>query len=275
MIHIDVVMRCRNEMPWAEAALDALATQRGVRANIIVIDCKSTDGSRECAQRAGARVIDLDPREYVPGRVLNMGMREASTELVAFINADAIALDSDSLAAMVAPFDGDPSVAATFGRQVARREADPRMRADTERAFGDRAGPTRNGAFFSMAASVVSRAWWQRLPFDEAIRYSEDVDWTHRIKSLGASVPYAPDARFEHSHNYDLRAQFRRRRGEGAADTQIFGLGSASLVREGLRPLAGALLRDAREGNATPYGIATRLAQTGGYLLGRVKGFEQ
>lgn len=272
---IDVVMRCRNEMPWAEKALEALRSQHAARAELLVIDCGSTDGSRECAVRHGARVIDVDPKSYIPGAVLNMGMRETRGELVAFINADAIALDPYALEALIEPMLEDPSVAAAYGRQVARREADPWMRADTERAFGaSDAGRTRHGAFFSMAASVVRRSWWQRLAFDEALRYSEDVDWTHRVRALGARVRYAPEARFEHSHNYDLRAQYRRRRGEGAADTKIFGLASPSLVREALRPLLGALVRDARAGVASPYGVATRVAQASGYLVGRARGFE-
>ncbi len=273
-MQIDVIMRCRNEMPWIERALAALAEQRSIEARITVIDCASTDGSRARAERAGARVIDVDPRAYIPGAVLNMGMRESESALVAFINADAIAQDPEALLALATPFAAAPDVAATFGRQLARSEADPWMRADTERAFGPQiAGPTRSGSFFSMAASMVSRAWWQRLSFDESLRYSEDVDWTHRIKSLGARVQYAPDARFEHSHNYSLGAQFRRRRGEGAADSKIFGLGPVSLVREGARPLVGALRRDAREGRANMYGLCTRVAQTSGYLLGRWKGF--
>lgn len=273
---IDVIVRCRNEMPWATSALDALFSQRGVEPRVIVYECGSTDGSRECAVERGAIVRDVDPAKYVPGAVLNRAMRESESALVAFVNADAIALSDDALARLSAPFASDPRVAATFGRQLARPSADASARADTERAFGERsAGRVRHGQFFSMAASMVRRSWWERLPFDEQIRYSEDVDWTRRVSALGAHVEYVPEARFEHSHNYDLRAQFRRRRGEGAADTQIFGLGAVSLLREGLRPLAGTILRDLREGRLHPYDLATRVAQASGYLVGRARGFQR
>ena len=171
---------------------------------------------------------------------------------------------------------GPAALADPAASAPALADADPIARADTERAFGpSAAGRVRSGRFFSMAASMVRRSWWERLPFDEQIRYSEDVDWTRRAGALGARVEYVPQACFEHSHNYDLRAQFRRRRGEGAADTQIFGLGATSLLREGLRPLAGAILRDAREGRLAPYDLATRVAQTSGYLVGRARGFER
>jgi hypothetical protein len=127
----------------------------------------------------------------------------------------------------------------------------------------------RRGAFFSMAASALRRDAWERLPFDEALRYSEDVDWTHRIGAVGLGVRYAPDARFEHSHDYDLGAQHRRRRGEGVADAAIFRLGAPSIVRDLARPLAGALVRDARAGLFEPRVAATRVAQALGYFAGR------
>lgn len=273
MLSIDVVMRCRNEMPYAERAMQMLRSQKGVSLKLLVIDCASADGSRECAEHYADRVIDWDPRKYVPGVVLNRGMRETTSDLVAFINADAIAQDAFAVANLCKAF-VDPKVAATFGRQIPRPDADPWMKLDTERAFGAvQAGSTRNGSFFSMAASVVRRSWWQRLPFDEALSYSEDVDWTHRITAIEGSVVYANDAVFEHSHHYDLSAQWRRRRGEGAADSKIFSLSTPSLWRECVRPLAGALWRDAQAKQLSPYGVATRLAQASGYFAGRRKGF--
>ncbi len=273
MLSIDVVMRCRNEMPHAERAMQMLRAQQGVQLRLLVIDCASADGSRECAEQYADRVIDWDPRKYVPGVVLNRGMVETTSDLVAFINADAIAQDRDAVANLCAPFQ-DIHVAATFGRQIPRQDADPWMRLDTERAFGlATSGTTRNGKFFSMAASVVRRSWWQRLPFDESLSYSEDVDWTRRIGAIEGSIVYACNAVFEHSHQYDLAAQWRRRRGEGAADTKIFSLAKPSLWRECVRPLAGAVWRDAKASQLSPYGVATRLAQASGYWTGRRKGF--
>lgn len=270
---IDVIVRCRNEMPHAERALDALARQRDVRGRVLFYDCKSTDGSREAAARAGVEIVDVDPAKYVPGAVLNAGMRATRAPLVAFINADVVALDPDAVVRLAEPV-GERHVAASFGRQVARADADACARADTERAFGaSGAGRVRSGSFFSMAASIVRRDWWDRSPFDEQIRYSEDVEWTRRMSLLGGAIVYVPDARFEHSHNYDLRAHFRRRRGEGAADSQIFGLGRVRIGREGLVPLAGALLRDAREGRLSFDLAAKRAMQAAGYVWGRSRGF--
>lgn len=266
---VDVVMRCRNEMPHTIRALDALAAQRGVSPRVFFYDCGSTDGSREEAERRGLDVLAVDPLSYRPGQVLNRGMRQTSSEVVAFINADAVALDPWALSALLAPLLADPQVGATFGRQEARPGASEATRLDSERAFGQRsAAPLARGVFFSMAASAISRRAWRTLPFDEDLRYSEDVDWTTRLRALGFRVAYRPDARFEHSHEYTLRQHFRRRQGEGAAETTIFRLAAPSLWGEMLRPLAGSLLRDflARQ----PTTLPTRLAQASGFFLGRL-----
>lgn len=267
---VDVVMRCKNEMPYTERALEALASQRGVRARVLFLDCGSVDGSREIAQRRGVELRDVDPAKYVPGVVLNQGMEHTRSAIVAFINADAVALDAHALEALIEPLRRDPSAGASFARQIARPDADPYTQADYERAFGARAAQSvRRGVFFSMAAAAVRRRCWEGIRFDPTLSYSEDVDWVRRIGAAGWRVEYAASARFEHSHRYDLRAQFRRRRGEGRADRAIFRLGAPSLVGDLVRPLAGALLRDVREGRVGVEGVATRVAQASGYFAGR------
>jgi len=256
-------------MPYTERTLDGLARQSPMGARVLFIDCRSTDGSREAAVASGAELVDLDPSEYVPGRVLNMGMRRTTSPIVAFVNADAVPLSDDALGRLVAPLERDGPAVATFARQLARPDADPLTKLDYARAFGDRAIEVRLGPFFSMAASAIRRDAWEKLPFDEELRYSEDVDWVRRASSLGWAVTYVPDARFEHSHAYDLRAHFKRRAGEGTADAAIHRLGAPSPVRDFVRPLVGAVVRDARHGAASPYAIAARVMQAAGYWVGR------
>jgi rhamnosyltransferase len=270
---VDVVVRCKNEMPHVERAIEALLRQRDVRARVLFLDDGSTDGSVEVAERFGVRTLEREPGPYVPGAVLNRGMRATSSPVVAFVNADAIPQADDALVRLVAPFDRDPALGATFGRQLPRPGADPLVRAEYARAFGPtRPVAVRNGRFFSMAASAIRRSVWEQYPFDETLSYSEDVDWTTRILREGHEVLYVPEAEFEHSHDYDLRGLVKRRRGEGAADRRIHALGPPSLVTDFARPLVGALVRDARSGLLGRHALAIRLAQAGGYYAGRRHG---
>ena len=274
---IDVVVRCKNEMPRTRACLEALLVQRTPRARVLFVDDGSTDGSRELAESHGLRILDVgrrgNPRGYVPGVVLNHAMAATSSPLVAFVNADAVPLHDDALERLCEPLLADTTVCATYGRQVATPSASRQTRRDYERTFGHAPIGLRVGRFFSMAASAIRRDTWEILPFDEQLRYSEDVDWTHRLGALGYRVAYAPEAQFEKSREYDLRGHFRRRRGEGAADTRIHHLPEASPWRELARPLAGTIVRDARAGHVAPREIAIRSVQALGYFAGRRLGW--
>jgi hypothetical protein len=221
----------------------------------------------------GARILDVDPSSYVPGAVLNLGMRETCSPIVAFVNADAFPLEDTALARLVEPLIAASALAATYGRQRPRPSATSATRLEQDRAFPEASAPLlRRGRFFSMAASAIRRDAWELLPFDERLRYSEDVDWTWRLGALGLTTAYVPEALFEHSHDYTLAAQVKRRAGEGEADAAIYRLGRPSLLGDFARPLAGALGRDLLGGVASPFAIATRAAQALGYVQGRRRG---
>lgn len=269
---VDVVVRCRDEMPHVERTLLALERQVGVVPRVHFVDCRSTDGSREVARALGVQIVDQDPDRYVPGAVLNRALRETRGEVVAFVNADAVPLADDALALLLAPFE-DPRVAASYGRQLPRQGARATTRLDHARAFGAGAPPAlRRGLFFSMAASAIRRSAWHAMPFDDTLGYSEDVDWTRRAGALGWDVAYVPAARFEHSHDYDLQQSYRRRAGEGAADAAIHRAGSPSILGDLLRPALGALQRDFRAGHFGSRSVAIRTAEAVGYFMGRRRG---
>jgi rhamnosyltransferase len=194
----DVVVRSRNEMPFAGLALARLRKQRGCLARIVFFDCGSTDGSRQEAEKHGLRIIHVEPTTYRPGAVLNRAMEATTSPIVAFVSADAIPLSERSLADLVAPFRDAPTLAATYGRQVARSGASVDAMLDGERALGDVGVAVRHGTYLSMAASAVRRDAWDAQPFDESLRCSEDVEWITRLRLRGWVTHYAAGAMFEH-----------------------------------------------------------------------------
>jgi rhamnosyltransferase len=239
-----VVMRSRNDMPLVRQTLEALSRQT-VAHRLLVLDNDSTDGTRQEAAQHATRVITVPAGTYVPGRVLNDGMRETDGRFVAFLNSDCTPLDDRWLDRLLSGFDDD-QVAAVFGRQVARPGAHPLTVRDTDAAYGNGNAHRTWRHFFSMASSAVRRSAWEALPFDETLRYSEDIDWTWRLRQRGNRIGYVQDSMVYHSHDYTLAELWRRQRGEGIAEARIFPWSpwERTLLRYSILPLGRQVLAD-------------------------------
>ena len=277
---ISIVMRSYNDAAVIGGTLEALARQTVRNFELWNFDSSSTDGTLETIRRHNhaERILLNDSRTYNPGRVLNEAVARSRGEIVVFINSDATPQDEHWLERLVAPF-ADPRVGATFGRQVARPDARSLFVKDTERAFGD--GSVARGwvHFFSMANSAVRREVALEMPFETRVQYSEDIEWSYRLRRAGHRIEYVPDAVAAHSHNYTLRQSFRRHRGEGAADAWIFREGELrqSFLGYCLLPLGMEVLRDLgwavqrRSADAALHSIPLRAAQK----WGRWQGFRK
>jgi rhamnosyltransferase len=215
-----VVMRSHNDMPIIGETLRMLSRQRSPR-RLLVMENASTDGTRQAVDQAGATVIEVPAGHYVPGRVLNQAMEATDGEFVVFLNSDCTPQSEDWLELLLAGFDS-PDVGAVFGRQVPRPDCEPLYALDTEATFGDGERQKYWRHCFSMASSAIRRSVWEKMRFDEALQYSEDIDCTWRIRQAGWTVRYVPDAVVMHSHNYTPTQWYRRQFGEGKAEARIF-----------------------------------------------------
>ena len=213
---------------------------------VIVCDDNSTDRTREIAAQFPVRFFERPAGPYKPGRTLNALVAAAQGELVVFNNSDAIPLDDNWLAALARPLLADCAAPVfAFANQLPRPDAQALVRKDSERAFGDGKVQATWRFFFSLASSATWRRLLLETPFDEAIQYSEDVEWTWRNSRRAVDpvrIVYCPAAHVEHSHNYTLAQLKRRFHGEGVADRTIFG-DRPSLVRE----LVGAARETVRD----------------------------
>ena len=241
---VSVLVRARNDEALVGRTLSAVFSQWPPPHEVIVCDDASTDRTREVAAKFPVRFVERPAGEYRPGRTLNALVREAKGDVVVFNNSDAVPCDPHWLEALVRPLLAGRRVFA-FANQLPRPDATMLVRKDSERAFGDGKVQATWRFFFSLASSATWRQNLLDVPFDEEIRYSEDVEWTwrnSRIEKDPVKVVYCPDARVEHSHNYTVRELARRFRGEGAADRAIFGV-RPSFLRE----LAGAARETLRD----------------------------
>ncbi|SPE34430.1 putative glycosyltransferase [Candidatus Sulfopaludibacter sp. SbA6] len=270
-----VAMRAHNDMPLVAETLRSLATQRRPF-TLVAFDNASTDGTLEEIRKHTGRIQHVPAGAYVPGRVLNQAMAATEGEVVVFLNSDCTPQNDSMLDALVAGF-ADDKVAAVFGRQMPRPDCRALMAKDTDDTYGDGARQRFWRHCFSMAVSGIRRTVWEKMPFQEDLQYSEDIDWTWRARQRGYEIRYVPDAIAMHSHNYTLRQYYKRHFGEGRAEAQIFAWTpwERSLVRYSLMPYVRQVASDWKYCAAklrvdeALYSPLLRMAQ----LAGRRRGF--
>jgi rhamnosyltransferase len=269
-----IVMRSHNDMPIIAETLRHLHRQNRPF-ELLALDNASSDGTVEELKKYTDRIINIPAGQYVPGRVLNLGMESSTGELVVFLNSDCTPRNEYWLEELLAGFDND-QVAAVFSRQVPRPDCQPIFAKDTDDTYGDGARQKYWRHCFSMASSAIRRSVWARRPFNEKIQYSEDIEWTWWARRQGFTIRYAPQSIVAHSHNYTLRQFYRRHFGEGKADAAIFDWSwwESSLLRYSLMPYGRQLVSDVKYciGRGfyrdALYSPVLRMAQ----LLGRRKG---
>jgi rhamnosyltransferase len=257
---VTIVVRTRNGIQTARQTFAALRSQTVTASELIVMDCMSTDGVRELARQYGARIVDVQPEEYFPGKVLNRAVREARGDIVVFVNSDTVPLGPSVLHRLLEPF-ARPDVVATFGRQTPRPEALAWVRRDYEAAFPE-SGPAPDWLPLSLPLSAIRREALLERPFYTEAWASEDTEWGVRAREAGQVVEYVPEAVAMHSHNYTLSEIWGRRFVEGEADAFItpeLRTGFAGLARR----FAAAVVRD--------LAWTTRAGEWGGMLVAPIR----
>ena len=279
--HVSIIMRSCNDSDVIRGTLQMVRAQTYTNYELWNFDSTSTDGTLDIIREFNApqRIRLNDPAKYNPGRVLNAAVAATGGDILVFLNSDATPENEDWLQRLIAPL-RNAACGASYGRQTPRPDCRSLFVKDTERAFGDGGVSAGWLHFFSMANSAVRRDLLESYPFDTGIQYSEDIDWSYRMRKLGHSIVYVPDAPAMHSHNYTLGQSYRRHYGEGKAEAWIFRNGelNTSFLRYCLLPLGREVLRDfgwavrRTSMDALLYSVPLRAAQKWGRWQGLKSG---
>jgi glycosyltransferase involved in cell wall biosynthesis len=216
---ISFVIPVLNDVAGLRRCLPSLR-QNGApspRAEIVVVDNGSTDGSAEAAAAAGARVVSV-PGEKVGG-LRNRGAALSRGEIIAFVDADHeiahgwVAAVEDILSAEIVGGAGAPYVPPLHGSWVQR--AYGRLR-------GRPSGQRQVEWLGSGNLAVRRRAFEQVGGFDTALEVCEAVDLCQRLRAAGWRL--VSDERLESVHYGDpatLGAVFRSETWRGRDNLRV------------------------------------------------------
>ena len=220
---IAIIMRSKNEQPYAEQALAALAEQSYEAYTMYNVDSGSTDGTLEVIKAhnpSPGLVFEIRPEEYVPGPVLNMMVAKTTEPIVVFLNADAIPQSDTWLETLIIPIlNGEAD--ATVSKQIPRDCARFIDKYDFERAYYSARTIEKSPEFFSAVACAFRRELWEETKFYDK-GYAEDIAWSKVCQEKGARFQLVLDSVVEHSHNYTIKKLYRKRYRHGVAYVTIY-----------------------------------------------------
>ena len=194
---------------------------------LIVIDSGSTDGTVARAEKAGALVKRIDPKQFHHARTRNEGVSLASFDQVVLMVQDAVPCSHGWLRGMVSALK-ENGAAAAFAAQIPHVDATPYARFETESIAHARLGA-------SVADRINSLESFKNMPYDKAYRsvgldnvcaiyrkeilertpfpgveFAEDLAWAVKVSMLGHRILYLPHIQVRHSHNRSPDYGFRR-----------------------------------------------------------------
>lgn len=257
---VSVVMVVKNEATHLSRSLPLLADQEiDLPLELVVVDSGSTDSTLEVVrswQRSlSLRLQEIPPDSFHHARTRNLGASFATGRYLVFLGGDAVPLGGTWLRELLAPLrSGNERVAASYGKQLPRDDADLPNRLRMEFNYGNEPMLKRTGAglsskelyFFSSVNCAIDRErTGSEPPFAEHLPVGEDITLSRRLLEEGWSIAYVPSAAVVHSHNYSALGALRRGFDSAVVYERLglFSAGDRSIRSDGLRYLRTSLRR--------------------------------
>ncbi len=186
---VSVIIRNRNESEMLAKALPALAAQKGVEIEIILVDNESTDQSVALARHFGASVVHLPKSQFSYGLAINRGIEASSGDFILLLSAHSLLLGRDCVTRAITRFD-EKRVAAVRLMMVSKTEElenwveGGRLRWPVDFYSVVQNGPIASGC-------LLRRSVWESIKFDETIEAVEDKMWAYAALRAGHIVERA------------------------------------------------------------------------------------
>ncbi len=200
---ISVIIPMFNAERYIAATIQSVFDQRISPAEIIIVDDGSTDGSAAIVQTFAPRVHYLHQPNLGPAAARNLGVRQTTGDLLAFLDADDL-WTADKLQRQCAALSDHPELDAVLGQIENFISPDS---ARSKQGHWPDLPPVQAG--YHAGALLIRRAAFQRVGgFDETLQSGEFIDWWVRAVEGGLAYRVLPEVvmhRRWHDHNHTLR----------------------------------------------------------------------
>ncbi len=216
-----IVIRCYNEEDNIGQLLHGILQQTVRDVEIIIVDSGSTDATLSIASRFPVKIVNIRPEDFSFGRSLNAGCREANSEFIIIASAHVHPVYKNWVDCLLAPF-ADPKIALVYGKQRGNKNSQFSEHQVFTKWFPDKSNPNQDHPFCNNANASIRREIWEKLPYNEDLTGTEDIDWGKRAMTLGLNIVYDANAEVVHVHNETPLKIYNRYKREAIALKRIF-----------------------------------------------------
>lgn len=218
---VRIIIPTLNASDYLYSLLPALSMQVGLdRAQVMVIDSASDDGTAAQFTRWGAEVLNIRRKDFNHGGTRRLAaLRNSDARALLFMTQDAIPYGPWALARLATSLN-DPAIGVAYGRQLPRREALQIERhsrlynypvGSETRTISDAPRLGIKTYFCSNSFAIYRRSALKDVGgFPEDAYFGEDQIVAATLLNFGYSLAYISTAEVIHSHNYDLRQEMAR-----------------------------------------------------------------
>jgi rhamnosyltransferase len=216
---VSVIIPTKNGGKYLGRLFKTLEEQTFKPTQILVVDSSSDDDTLEICKASGADILQIGAETFDHGGTRNLAASMTRGEVLVFTTQDSLFKGNECLKNLVMPLES-PTVAASYGRQVPREDANPVEKfvrffnyppMELIKGLDDLPNLGVKTFFFSNACSAIKRNAFEEVGgFPQKAIMNEDMFLAAKLLMKGYRIAYQPNAVVYHSHNYSLTTQFKR-----------------------------------------------------------------
>ena len=266
--NISVIIPTKNGGEQFRETLGAIFSQEiDVPFEVVVIDSGSTDQTLRICNDFPVRLIQVPPASFSHSSTRNKAISKSTGELCVLTVQDAIPVDRQWLASLVAPFAKNDRIGGVYGRQVSKKDGSgfsrcckdlwyrewrrdwpqPYEQIPIDPEKWEKATPEekRSLSRFDNVNSCIRRSVWEQIPFPD-VAYGEDVAWAIKVLTSGFSLYWQPEACVYHSHERPLGYELQRSYVDTKSLAVLFSGNTTSMTHEMSRSVINWLIKEAK-----------------------------
>jgi len=240
-----------NSARFLRECLNHIRLSAEAPAEVIVVDDGSTDGSAEVAREFGASVLSTGGRKG-PAVARNIGAKEATGELLFFIDAD-VCVRRETIGQMRMAFEEDPALDALIGSyddSPAQHDFVSQYR-NLMHCFVHQHSRQEASTFWSGCGTIRRELFFEHSGFDTTYDRPaiEDIELGYRLKSAGRKLMLDDGIQVKHLKRWTF-----------------WGLVKTDVLDRGI-PWTELILRDSRMPNDLNLQLSQRVSVALVYLI--------